>query len=216
MQESARALAHQALTLLDISTHEGVHPRLGVVDVVPFVPYDAEPAAALAARDRFAEFFAGEGVPCFLYGPERSLPDIRRRAWRELSPDLGPPEPHPTAGACCVGERGVLLAYNLVVEASLAEARVVARQLRSPSVRALGLPLGDEVQVSLNLIDPDTTGPEEVYDRVAGLVTVKRAELVGLAPRRLVEAVDTSRVEQLDLSPERTVEARLARRGVDA
>ena len=70
--------------------------------------------AAVAARDRFAAW-AGSALdlPCFLYGPERSLPDVRRQAWSSLVPDHGPPSPHPGAGAVAVGARPVLVAYNL-------------------------------------------------------------------------------------------------------
>lgn len=213
LEECSLALARRAVELVDISSHEGVHPRLGAVDVVPFVPYRGDFATALSARDRFALSLSADGIPCFRYGPERSLPDVRRHAWRSLSPDVGPSRPHPTAGACCVGAREVLVAYNLVVEAPLETARRVAKALRSPTVRALGLPLGEEVQVSCNLISPRQTGPAALYDQVSSLVPIRRAELVGLIPKWVLDAVDEERLEQLDLSPERTIEWRLSRLG---
>ena len=119
VEASALGLARRAVELLDLTSHVGVHPRLGVVDVVPFVPYGRAFSEALAARDRFAHVLAGDGVPCFLYGPERTLPEVRRQAFVTLAPDLGPIEPHPTAGACCVGARDVLIAYNLVIDGPL-------------------------------------------------------------------------------------------------
>jgi glutamate formiminotransferase len=211
VERGALELARRAVELLDISEHDGVHPRLGVVDVVPFVPYDEPFEAAVEARDRFAVAFGEDGVPCFSYGPERSLPVIRRDAFIVLSPDTGPPEPHPTAGATCVGARPVLIAYNLVVHASLEQAREIARTLRRPQqVRSLAFPLGNDVQLSFNLIDPYTIGPEQVYDLVSRLVRIERAELVGLVPERVLADIPARRLAELGLSPEATVETRLA------
>ncbi|HKA04827.1 MAG TPA: hypothetical protein VKD67_10870, partial [Acidimicrobiales bacterium] len=194
--DAPRALAAAAVALLDISSHAGVHPRLGVVDVVPFVPLAGSSLAdAVAARGDFAAWFAGElGVPCFVYGPERSLPEVRRRAFRDLNPDAGPNRPHPTAGACCVGARGVLAAFNVWLATSdVTLARRVAAAVRSPSVRALGLACGHRVQVSMNLVDPETTGPAAAYDAVAALAPVSGAELVGLVPAAVLDAVPPSR-----------------------
>jgi glutamate formiminotransferase len=115
LHDAVCGLTRLAVSSLDLGGHSGAHPRLGVVDVVPFVdlsePTAPATARSLSARDRFADWAATTlGLPCFLYGPERSLPDIRREAWRGLGPDRGPPQPHPTAGAACVGARGVLVA----------------------------------------------------------------------------------------------------------
>lgn len=213
--EAPRAVTRAAVAQLDLRRHQGVHPRLGVVDVVPFVPLgDAKLADAMTARDAFARWLGDTlGVPAFLYGPERSLPEVRRRAFDDLAPDEGPAAPHPSAGATAVGARPVLVAYNLwLADDDLARARHIARELRGPAVRALAFPVGDVVQVSMNLVDPATVGPAEVYDRVARVAPVARAELVGLAPRSVLEHVDPARWEQLDLSPARTIEARLEAR----
>src|SRR5207248_3034517 len=109
LPDLVRAVAQTAVALLDLRTHEGVHPRIGVVDVVPFVPLaDSTMADAVRERDGFARWAGRElHLPCFLYGAERSLPDVRRGAFTTLEPDAGPPEPHPTAGACAVGARTV-------------------------------------------------------------------------------------------------------------
>lgn len=218
--EAPRRLAAAAVSALDLSRHEGVHPRLGVVDVVPFVPLSGSTMTdALAARDEFARWAADHlGVPCFLYGPERSLPEVRRRAWRDLVPDVTPAgkaSPHPTAGAMCVGARDMLVAWNVWLDADLDTAREIARRVRTPAIRTLGLQTGRYVQVSINLVNPLAHGPAEAWDAVAyeaqslGAV-VMRSELVGLSPRAVLDATDQSRWEELDLSVDRTIEARLA------
>jgi glutamate formiminotransferase len=215
-EDAPRRVARLAVARLDLRAHRGAHPRIGVVDVVPFVPFgDATTMTdAIDARDRFAGWAARElGVPCFLYGPERTLPDVRRHAFGALAPDTGPSVPHPTAGAIAVGARPVLLAYNLwLVDPDLTTARAIASELRTAEVRALGLAVGDQVQVSCNLVAPHRVGPAEVYDRVADRAAIARAELVGLAPRSVLDAVDPSRWDELDLAPDRTIEARLAAR----
>lgn len=214
VEEAARAVAAAAVERLDLRTHEGVHPRFGVVDVVPFVPLEASTIDdAVAARGRFATWAgAALTLPCFLYGPERALPDVRRAAFSALSPDTGPARPHPTAGACAVGARPVLVAYNLWLhDSDLPTATAIAAAVRSREVRALGLQLGQEVQVSCNLLAPEAVGPAIVYDRVAAMATVAKAELVGLVPRSVLHAVDRQRWAQLDLADERTIEARLGR-----
>lgn len=210
VEAAAVALAETALRLLDLNGHTGVHPRLGVLDVLPFVPYLAPFERALAARDRVGNRLGGLGLPCFAYGPERSLPEVRRQAWRTLFPDFGPSAPHPTGGSCCVGARGVLVAYNIIVSADLENAKVVARGLRNPTVRALAFDVGERTQLSFNLIDPTSTGPEDVYDDVAREMTIEEAELVGLIPEAVLSAVAPARHGELGLSWDRTVEARLA------
>ncbi len=215
-EDAPRRLATLAVEVLDLGTHDGVHPRIGVVDVVPFVPLaGATMADAVGARNAFARWAATElGVPCFLYGPERSLPDVRRGAFTTLAPDTGPPAAHPTAGAMAVGARGVLVAYNVwLASGDLAEARRVAAAIRSPALRALGLPVGDRVQVSMNLIDPLHLGPADAYDLVVARAPVAGAELVGLVPAEVLHRVPRPRWAALDLGEDRTIEARLGRRG---
>ena len=214
-EDAPRAVASAAVAALDLRTHDGAHPRIGVLDVVPFVPLDDSlMAAALDARDAFGEWIAAtHEVPVFLYGPERSLPEVRRGAFTALAPDLGPRRPHPSAGAVAVGARAPLVAYNLwLADADLATARQVARELRSPAVRALGLQVGEHVQVSMNLVAPREVGPADVWDAVTREAPVARAELVGLVPAEVLATTPAARWEQLDLAPERTIEARLERR----
>ncbi len=216
-EDAARRIARVAVERIDLRTHDGVHPRLGAVDVVPFVALDGSTVAdAAAARDRFTTWIGATlGVPAFCYGEDGelpTLPEVRRRAFVDLAPDAGPEAPHPTAGAVAVGCRPPLVAYNLwLVEPDLDRARAVASAVRGDGIRALGLAVGDRVQVSMNLVDPFRVGPAEAYDRVAAEVAVAGAELVGLVPRRVLEAIAPERWTALDLAEDRTVEARLGR-----
>lgn len=229
---ATRSLARTTVDRLDLRRHDGVHPRLGVLDVVPFVPYAPHRTAptdlttAIALRDDFARWLADElGVPSFLYGPlaggrTRALPDIRRHAFaltEGLVPDFGPSLAHSSAGATAVGARRVLVAYNVWVS-SLEVARHAAPLVRGPEVRALALAVGKRAQVSCNLIEPDAYGPDRLYDTVRTLVAeaggaVEGAELVGLVPARVLVAIPRARWGHLGLSEEATVEARLAAAG---
>jgi glutamate formiminotransferase len=221
--DAARSLARAAVSALDLFGHEGAHPRLGVLDVVPFVPLTppGHLDRAVVARDAFGAWLAGAmGVPCFAYGPlpggtVRSLPEVRRGAFGMLAPDWGPADPHPTAGATAVGARSVLVAYNLwVTGADATLARSVAAALRGPAVRALGFDLASGVQISCNLIDPYVVGPAQVVDAATALLRpararVARCELVGLLPASVLEAAPRHRWAELDLGTDRTIEARL-------
>lgn len=238
VREAARSVARAAVSLIDLRTHSGAHPRLGALDVVPFVSLrgwplgDGDIAQAVAARDEFARWAGSElALPCFVYGPvrrgqvvgssaepgpERTLPEVRREAWLNLEPDFGPPAPHPTAGAAAVGARPVLVAYNLWLEdPDLEAARRAATALRGPRLRTLGLRVGTEVQVSCNLIDPWRVGPGAVFDAVANRASVARAEVVGLVPQAVLDAEPSSRWKELGLGPSTTIEARLEEAGLD-
>lgn len=217
-EEAARAVTAAAVSRIDLRTHAGVHPRIGAVDVVPFVPLGSSTMQdAVLARDRFCGWASAElGIPCFTYGPERTLPQVRRGAFTGLSPNTGPGEPHPSAGAIAVGARPLLVAYNVWLrDADLALARLVATEIRSPHLRTLGLAVGDRVQVSMNLVSPAEVGPADAADAVSALVPIAGCELVGLVPRFVLDAVKPSRWAELDLAAERTIEARLAADGID-
>ncbi len=224
---AVQALARVSVARLDLRPHHGAHPRRGVVDVVPFVPYTPgglpshDLHAVIARRDAFARWMSATlGVPTFLYGPlpgggTRTLPQVRRDAFGKVPPDFGPPQPHPTAGATAVGARSVLVAYNVWVS-SLEVARLVAPLVRGPAVRALGLAVGGGAQVSCNLVDPAQLGPAQAYDAVRRLVeeaggAVAGAELVGLLPEAVLRAIPGFRWAELGLSTDQTVEARLGR-----
>ncbi|MDE3030156.1 MAG: hypothetical protein KGL23_00595 [Acidobacteriota bacterium] len=223
LERDVRALIDAALASLSLEGHEGVHPRLGVVDVVPFVALDpAHAAEAVALRDRSAEWIAAtHHLPVFLYGPvegsERTLPYVRAHAFSDLAPDLGPSRPDPRRGAVVVGARDVLVAWNLwLTGVSLETARDLARLVRGPGVRALGLRVGDRVQVSCNLFDVRRARPSLVYDLVAEHLprtgAIERAELVGLLPEKLLREEDPGRWAQLGLGEAVTIESRLVAR----
>jgi glutamate formiminotransferase len=225
---SVRRLAAETVGAVDIRNHRGVHPRIGVLDVVPFVSLrrdeshlicDGPIDEAIEARDAFMAWAADKlELPCFAYGPERSLPEVRRLANSGSPADTGPLLRHPTAGACAVGARPVLVAYNLWMSSPDVEAaRSIVREIRGPSVRSLCLSVGERVQVSCNLTDPFTTGPIEIYDRVARLVesagnAIEHAELVGLAPMRVVQAIPKHRRPEIGLDEDHSIEARLESR----
>lgn len=212
---ASRTLAKLSTLAFDLGKHAGVHPRIGIVDVVPFVPIENSTIEqAVTARNEFAEFAAIElQIPSFVYGPERDLPEIRKRAFIDLKPDFGPSKPHPTAGAICIGARPILVAYNVWLKnANIEDGRRIAREIRSRQVRTLGLQLGNEIQVSMNLISPDEVGPEFVFDEILKRAEISRAELVGLAPARVLTQIKKARWAELDLSKEKTIEWCLAAR----
>lgn len=236
VEAATRSVAAVAVERIDLRRHAGVHPRRGSVDVVPFVPLRAPDGSTtpwdsvLGARNAYARWSGDElGVPCFLYGPERSLPDVRRDAFVALAPDTGPPVAHPTAGATAVGARTVLIAYNVWISATgsdgahredvVAVARSLAAGMRRPGLRTLGLAVGGGAQVSCNVVDPDRVTLTEVYDTVARGAAARgyevcRGELVGLLPDAALSAVPGRRRAELGLRAEDTIEFRLdARRG---
>jgi glutamate formiminotransferase len=232
VEEAALALAQVALDRIDIVAHRGVHPRLGAVDVVPFVALDGEGAEAVDAARRWAERAAAElGVPAFLYGEAdpagRSLPETRRGAFTTRAPDFGPAVPHPSFGAMAVGARPVLVAINCELEGSeLEDARSVARAVRRrdgglAGVRALAFPLASRsrVQVSMNLVDLETTGIEAACEEVRRLVQeagreVTAVELVGLAPAAELGRLSPGFLAWSGIDPGRSIEARLAATGL--
>lgn len=237
--EAAFRCVAEAVASLDLREHEGVHPRLGAADVVPFVPLEGatlQDCAALARR--LGERLAAElQLPIYLYGaaassPERaSLPWLRKPGFEGLAealrsaercPDFGPTEPHASAGATVVGARDFLLAYNVDLESQdLALAKGIARAIRTssgglPGVQAKGLLLAEQgrVQVSMNLNDLAETGPGRVYQEVARRaaeagVEVARSELVGLMPEVALHEAARALLKLDAPLPERVLEHRL-------
>ncbi|HEV2282671.1 MAG TPA: glutamate formimidoyltransferase [bacterium] len=211
--EAACRVAAAAVAEIDLTRHEGVHPRIGAVDVVPFVPlHRATMAECVALAHRFA-VYAAEclHLPVYLYAeaarrPEfRGLAAIRRGGFEglrtairtaERRPDAGPAQVHPTAGAVAVGARGVLIAMNVdLAGVDVAVARSIARAVREssgglPAVQAMGmwLPRRGVAQVSMNLLDYHRTPPLAAFERVRDEAQrrgagVAAGELIGCAPR---------------------------------
>jgi glutamate formiminotransferase / 5-formyltetrahydrofolate cyclo-ligase len=193
----------EALRRIDIGDGRGQHPHVGAVDVVPVVHLnDALRGAACAEALVAAEEIGALGVPVFLYGElakGRTRAQLRRGGVKvlaermrggELTPDFGPPAPHPTAGATLVGARAPLVAFNLELAppATLADARRIAAMVREggaeglPGVRAIGVALRHGPQVSFNVERPAEVPLREVVAAVRRHAPVARAELVGLAP----------------------------------
>lgn len=221
LEHDVRALIARSFELLDLTAHTGVHPRFGVVDVVPFVALvPGEEGVARALRDDTARWISADfEVPTFLYGPladgtVRTLPHVRREAFISLAPDFGPTTPSTRLGATAVGARPVLVAWNLWLDGvTFKAARAIAKDLRGPYVRSLAFEVGDQVQVSCNLIDIAQVRPSQVYDRVLAQLPagegISRVELVGLVPASLLESEDPDRWGQLGLDPAVTIESRI-------
>jgi glutamate formiminotransferase / 5-formyltetrahydrofolate cyclo-ligase len=201
--------AAQAIELLDIAAHRGLHPRVGMLDVAPLVYMDpAERGRACALALRLAGRLGDElGIPVFLYGLltdwrvtraeiRRGGPALLRQRIRagELAPDFGPKDLHPRAGAVLVSARAPLIAFNveLAPPATLATAREIAALIREggpeglPSVKAIGLTLPHRdgiAQISTNVEDYRRTNLAAVVQAIARHATPVRAEVVGVPPR---------------------------------
>ncbi|MGC8509681.1 MAG: hypothetical protein ACP5PB_02280 [Acidimicrobiales bacterium] len=218
--EAVIALATRAYRLLDLRQHAGVHPRIGVVDVVPFVALDPTRAdEACALRDALGRWLADAWrVPVYFYGPHagaaiRTLPEVRRGVRAALAPDLGPARAAASRGASAVGCRPILVAWNLwLADTPVESARAIAATLRRPGLRTLAFAIGRDAQVSCNVVDVAAVRLGEVYDQVNALAPrgVDHAELVGLAPHAVLDREDPARWRQLGLSEDATIEARLA------
>jgi glutamate formiminotransferase / 5-formyltetrahydrofolate cyclo-ligase len=212
LRRAVLALFEAAVETIDLRTHTGEHPRIGAVDVVPFVPIEGvtmEDCVALA-REVGAEVAERFAIPVYLYEEasahplRRNLEDIRRGGFEGLAakmaaegwaPDFGPARPHPSAGAAVIGARMPLIAYNINLNTDRLEvARKIAAAIRHSSgglrfVKAMGVTLEDRgiVQVSINLTNFEKTPMHRVFDMVAREaarygVTVLESEIVGLVP----------------------------------
>lgn len=229
-ETAAASLARAVAELLDLTDHDGVHPRAGMLDVVPFCALDEDHEVAAAAARAFADWAAVElALPVFLYDDadplRRSLPELRAAAFTTRAPDLGPPRPHPTLGAVSVGARPPLIAVNCWLDTDdLLVARAIAGRVREvdgglAGVRALGLAMDSErvAQVSMNLVDLPVTGLETACTEVRRLAerddfTVTRVEIVGLVQAAELERCSDEFLEWAALTPDLTIEGRLAAR----
>ena len=228
-----------AVETIDLRRHEGVHPRVGVADVVPVVPLGPEdmPRAVSVARVLASRLGAELGLPVFHYGEigegrrpaffrRGGLDELRRRVEAgELAPDAGPDTIDPRSGVALVGARQPLVAYNVVLATDDVEvAREVARALRGssggmPGVQAIGLllPQSARVQVSMNVVDVKLAPLHEVVERVreeaeARGVEVATGELVGLVPESVLGAAVAANVVVPGVDASRVLENVLASR----
>jgi glutamate formiminotransferase/glutamate formiminotransferase/formiminotetrahydrofolate cyclodeaminase len=230
--ESAVRATARAAELIDLNHHRGVHPRLGALDVLPFVPLgETTLADCVALAHRAGERIWRElHIPVYFYEAaalhtdRQLLEKVRQGEFENQSklPDLGGPKLHPTAGAVIVGARPILIAYNInLATQDLQLAKKIARLIRTssgglPCVKALGLPLESrgQVQVSMNLTDFNVTPPHVVFAEVTRLaaeagVTVAASELIGLIPRKAVELGFANALKLPDFSSARIIENNL-------
>ncbi len=214
---AAFAMASEAVRRIDLRRHQGVHPRLGAVDVVPFVPLVnvTMDECALMARATGVRIASELGVPVFLYEAaspySRALPDIRKKAFADYSPDIGPAQPHVTAGAVVIGARGPLVAFNVDLDGGdLALAKRIAREVRAAyagRVRTLGLALPSRgiVQVSMNVIRPADVSLVELIACIEARAPIQNVELIGALPGyNAFEAVQSA-LRLKEMNPEQVL-----------
>ncbi len=214
--ESAVRGAGKAVELIDLTRQQGAHPRIGAADVIPFVPISGIKLeqCALLARQAGLEIWRRFGVPVFFYEAAAARPDranldeVRRGQFEGLReavrkesarrPDLGGPGLHPTAGACAVGARKFLVAYNIYFDSTdVAMVRAIAREIRASSgglksVKALGVLAHGRAQLSMNITDFEVTPISQVYRKVSDLALRHKAalvegEVIGLIPEAACE-----------------------------
>jgi glutamate formiminotransferase / 5-formyltetrahydrofolate cyclo-ligase len=243
LRNAILAMMEATVRLVDVRTHRGVHPRLGAVDVVPFVPLGEATMddCAAVAREVAAEAARRLALPIFLYEEAALVPGRRRLeqlrrgqfeglaakmiepAWR---PDFGPLQPHGTAGATVMGARGLLIAYNInLASDKLDIAKQVASVIREssgglPEVKAMGVPLAERgiVQVSMNLTNFRVTSLSRVYARVREEVEMRGAriqesEIVGLVPAAALADTTFEALQLPASTAEKVLETRLEAAG---
>ena len=214
--ESAVRGAGKAAELIDLTRQQGVHPRIGAADVIPFVPISGIKLeqCALLARQAGLEIWRRFNVPVFLYEAAAARPDranleeVRRGQFEGLieaggkdtsrRPDIGGPLIHPTAGACAVGARKFLVAYNIYFNSTdVAMVRAVAREIRAASgglkgVKAMGVLVHGRAQLTMNITDFEVTPISQVFRAATALALRHKAapvegEIIGLLPEAACE-----------------------------
>ena len=210
--ESAVRAVGKAAELINLNRQTGVHPRIGAADVIPFVPVSgiSLDQCAVLARQAGAEIWRRHQIPVYFYEaaaarPDRAnLEDVRRGQFEQLRedartqpkrrPDIGGPALHSTAGACAVGARKFLVAYNIYFNsADVSLVRAIAKDLRASSgglkgVKALGVLAHGRAQLTMNITDLQATSVSDVYRQVCRLAARHKgepveAEIIGLLPQ---------------------------------
>ncbi len=240
--DAAFAGIAKARELIDLTTHQGEHPRLGATDVVPFIPLEGATMDDCIALARRLGARVGDEleIPVYLYEraatrPDReNLADVRRGEFEGLrgeigtnaarDPDFGPKRVHPTAGATVVGARPFLVAYNVYLgpASNIGVAKDVAKAVRGSSgglryVKGLGLEVDGQAQVSMNLVDLEKTPLYRAYDMVkmeaaAHGVAPTWSEIVGLVPERALFETAARHIQLRGFSPDVVLERKV--RGV--
>ena len=234
--EAAVALAEACAREIDLASQTGEHPRMGSLDVLPFVPLEGATLEDAARLARLAgERIGALGLPVYLYeaastAPHRwNLAEIRRGGYEGLAarmgdplwqPDYGPPELDPRKGAVAIGARSFLVAFNAYLDTDdVGVARAVARRVRKrdgglAGVKALGLEVGGRAQVSMNLTNLEKTPIPVVLEAVRSAAaehgaSVESTELVGLVPLEAILQVARHYLRLRELEKEHILEAAL-------
>jgi len=224
----------EAANLIDLRKHQGIHPRVGACDVLPFIPLSGgwmEDCIMLAHRAG-REIWLRYGIPVYFYEgaarleSRRFLQNVRRDGFDGHPPDVGTYDTHPTAGAVCVGARQFLIAYNVeLASGDVAVAQAIARKIRAssggiPFVKALGLLLSSRniAQVSMNLTnfpETDLDGLLAAIEREAAVLgtRVTGCELIGFVPQAAYKQAPCFFERARDFSPARIIEKRIAQLG---
>ncbi len=220
----------KAFELLDLSRHQGQHPRTGATDVIPFVPLGGAPMSdAVDAAHRVGDQIWGRfGIPVYFYGqaartPQRArLEKIRKTGFDGAPPDVGSLASHPTAGAVMAGARGFLIAYNVDLESEdVRIAKAIAVRIRESSggyraVKAMGLylPSRNCAQVSMNLTDFTATPLDQLFvtieEEAAKLgASVRSCEIIGFVPLQAFTMAPAFFRRAANFSDSRIVETRI-------
>ena len=239
VEAASVAAARFAIEHIDMRSHTGVHPRVGALDVLPFVPLEGmDMGEAIASAHRVGREIGLMGLPVFFYGKasesaNRRLAELRRGGFEGLNAALSeglkpdtPPDTescHPTAGVTCVGARDILLAWNVFATGiQLQDAQEIAADIREQGggfsgVRALGLYLSEQarVQISMNLEDLVSTHPLDVFEVITEKVTrkggqISESQVIGMIPDTLVHRTIADRLLLPDLGPARVLSHRVA------
>jgi glutamate formiminotransferase len=230
VMEGAIRGAGKAAQLIDLNRHQGVHPRVGAADVIPFVPLQGstlEQCIAIA-HQAGEEIWRRFGIPIYFYESaarrenRKRLERVRRTGFDGAPPDIGDLAAHPTVGASVVGARGFLIAYNVNLETRDANvARQIARKIRESSggfrfVKAMGLylPSRDCAQVSMNMTNFAEIPMEQVYQTIArealALGTaIRSSQLIGLIPQRAFDLAPDFFLHADNFSATRVIENQL-------
>ena len=238
IKDAAFSLAMRAIDLIDMKEHKGGHPRLGAVDVVPFVPIQGvKMEEAVQIAHEFGKGLGRRGIPIFFYeeaatqAERKDLPSIRKGEYEGLQeklkdprwkPDEGPDQFNPKSGATIVGARFPLIAYNVNLKTmDLSLAKEIAKKVRFkdggfPHVRAMGVDLKEKglVQVSMNLTNYRVTNIPKVYEFIKREafekgVDIEGSEMVGLIPLGALEGVAQNYLQYPQFSVRQVIEQRI-------
>lgn len=235
---AAFAAVRAARDRIDLRTHTGVHPRIGAADVVPFIPLQGATMeqCVQAARELADRVGTLLHIPVYLYDRAaqrdayRNLADVRHGGTAALQqeigstrpPDAGPATLHPTAGAVAIGARAFLGAFNVFVghAAHLPQAKAIAREIRAisgglPGLKALGLVVNGQAQVSMNVTDLNSVSLPQAFDAVVAAaarrgIDVTHSEIIGLVPQAAIERAFADRISLRDARDSVSLEQRIA------